>query len=346
MNQAAQHAPRAAGSAAKPPTQGALLHIENLKKHFPVRSGFWQRSVNWVHAVDSVTFDIMRGEVFGLVGETGCGKSTLAQVIVGIYPPTAGRIELDGVDLSDGSARRSKATKRKVQIVFQDPFWSLNPRKMIRDIIGEPLVVHKIAKPKSLALVGKVSELLEMVGIDRGRLYSYPHEFSGGERQRVAIARALALNPSLLLLDEPTSSIDTLSQAEILNLLIEIRNRFNLSYVLISHDLSVVQYLSDRIAVMYLGKIVEIGRTAEVFGGKFHPYTEALMRAVPMIHASGEVGQVQPLEGNVPSAINPPPGCRFAARCYKRKAVCTAEEPPLRDVTGGGHFVACHFPNL
>lgn len=326
--------------------QPVLLRVENLKKHFAVRSGFWQRSVSHVHAVDSVTFDIKRGEVFGLVGESGCGKSTLAQVIVGIYPPTSGRIELDGVDLSGQKSRRSKALKRKVQIVFQDPFWSLNPRKMIRDIVGEPLSVHRIVKPKSLELIAKVSELLEMVGIDRGRIYSYPHEFSGGERQRIAIARSLALNPSLLLLDEPTSSIDTLSQAEILNLLIEVRNRFNLSYVLISHDLSVVQYLSDRIAVMYLGKVAEIGRTAEVFGGRFHPYTEALMRAVPMIHASGEVGQVQPLEGNVPSAINPPPGCRFAARCYKKKDVCATDEPELRDVTGDGHFVACHFPNV
>ncbi len=321
----------------------ALLRVENLTKHFPVRAGFWQRSVKWVHAVDSVTFDIGRGEVFGLVGESGCGKSTLAQVIVGIYPPTQGRIELDGADLADGSVRGSKETKRKVQIVFQDPFWSLNPRKMVRDIVGEPLVVHRLARGPGL--VNKVSELLEMVGIDRGRIYSYPHEFSGGERQRIAIARALALDPSLLLLDEPTSSIDTLSQAEILNLLIEVRNRLRLSYVLISHDLSVVQYLSDRIAVMYLGKIAEIGRTADVFGRRLHPYTEALMRAVPMIHASGEVGQVQPLEGNVPSAIDPPPGCRFAARCYKGKDVCTTEEPALRDVEGRGHLVACHFPN-
>ncbi len=324
-------------------TPTPLLHVENLKKYFPVRSGFWQRTVKHVHAVDSVTFDIKRGEVFGLVGESGCGKSTLAQVIVGIYPPTAGRVELDGTNLADGSVRRSKETKRKVQIVFQDPFWSLNPRKMIRDIIGEPLAVHRVARGPDLAK--KAGELLEMVGIDRGRIYSYPHEFSGGERQRIAIARALALNPSLLLLDEPTSSIDTLSQAEILNLLIEVRNRFNLSYVLISHDLSVVQYLSDRIAVMYLGKVVEIGDTRGVFGGRLHPYTAALMQAVPMIHASGEVGQVQPLEGNVPSAIDPPPGCRFAARCYKKQEVCLAEEPPLRDVEGTGHLVACHFPN-
>ncbi len=320
-----------------------LVHVENLKKYFPVRSGFWQRSVRYVHAVDSVSFDIKRGEVFGLVGESGCGKSTLAQVIVGIYPPTAGRVELDGANLADPSVRRSKETKRKIQIVFQDPFWSLNPRKMIRDIIGEPLAVHRLAR--GLSLARKAGELLEMVGIDRGRIYSYPHEFSGGERQRIAIARALALSPSLLLLDEPTSSIDTLSQAEILNLLIEVRNRFNLSYVLISHDLSVVQYLSDRIAVMYLGKMVEIGDTRGVFGSRLHPYTEALMRAVPVIHASGEVGQVQPLEGNVPSAIDPPPGCRFAERCHKKQEICAAEEPPLRDVGGAGHLVACHFPN-
>lgn len=321
----------------------ALLRVDNLKKYFPVRGGFWQRSVKWVHAVDSVSFEIKRGEVLGLVGESGCGKTTLAQMIVGIYPPTEGRIELDGLDLGDSAVRRSLATKRKVQIVFQDPFWSLNPRKMIRDIVGEPLVVHRVAR--GTELVRRVGDLLEMVGIDRGRVFSYPHEFSGGERQRIAIARALALSPSLLLLDEPTSSIDTLSQAEILNLLIAVRNRFSLSYVLISHDLSVVHYLSDRIAVMYLGKIVEMGETHEVFERMLHPYTEALMQAVPMIHASGEVGRIKPLEGNVPSAINPPPGCRFHARCRKKRDICAAEEPPLRDA-GGGHLVACHFPNI
>ena len=323
-------------------SQDALLRVENLKKYFPIRTGFWRRTIKHVHAVDQVSLEVGRGEVLGLVGESGCGKSTLAQVIMGIYAPTEGNLYLDGVDVTDRTTRKSLAMKRKVQMVFQDPFWSLNPRKMVRDIVGEPLVVHKEAKGEELEQ--RIANLLEMVGLDGSRMFSYPHEFAGGERQRVAIARSLALNPSLLVLDEPTSSIDTLSQAGILNLLINVKNEMGLTYIVISHDLSVIYYLSDRIAVMYLGKVVELGRTEDVFLKMRHPYTQALMLAVPTITSGGEVGPIVSLEGNVPSAINPPAGCRFHDRCYKCRDICKSEEPILTDM-GGGYMVACHFPN-
>ena len=319
-----------------------LLRVRDLKKYFLIKTGFWQKTTKLVHAVDNVNLDIKKGEILGLVGESGCGKSTLAQVMVGIYPSTEGTIELEGVDISRSFSRNDLSIKRKMQIVFQDPFWSLNPRKMIRDVVGEPLKVHKITGREELT--GRVGELLEMVGIDKSRMFSYPHEFSGGERQRIAITRALTLNPKMLLLDEPTSSIDTISQAEILNLLLEIRSKFNLSYLLISHDLSVIYYLSDRIAVMYLGKIVEIGRTQDVFEKMYHPYTQALMKAVPVINKAGEVQKIAVLEGNVPSAVTPPSGCRFNTRCYKCQDICKGKEPELRDY-GDGHFAACYFAN-
>lgn len=319
-----------------------LLRVRGFKKYFLIKTGFWHKTTKLVHAVDNVNLDIKKGEVLGLVGESGCGKSTLAMVIVGIYPPTEGVIELEGVDISRSFSRNDLSIKRKMQIVFQDPFWSLDPRMIIRNVVCEPLEVHKITGRNEFT--GRVGELLEMVGISKSRMFSYPHEFSGGERQRISIARALALTPKMLLLDEPTSSIDTISQAEILNLLLEIRSKFNLSYLLISHDLSVIYYLSDRIAVMYLGKIVEIGRTQDVFEKMYHPYTQALMKAVPVINKAGEVQKIAVLEGDVPSAITPPLGCRFNTRCYKCQDICKVKEPELRDYRDE-HFAACHFVN-
>lgn len=319
----------------------SLLELRDVKKHFPIRTGFWQRQTRKVHAVDGVDLSLRAGDILGIVGETGCGKSTLAQLVMGIFRPTSGEILIDGRNIDDADAKRMEL-KRKVQIVFQDPFWSLNPRKSVRKIIEEPLAVHAVARGAELRARGE--ELFSLVGLDPVRLDSYPHEFAGGERQLIGIARAIALEPNLVLLDEPTSSIDTFSQAGILNLLLKLRERMNLSYILISHDLSVIHFLCDRIAVMYLGKIAELGPTREVFETPRHPYTRALMRAIPMIDAAGEVGSIHPIEGEIPSAIDPAPGCRFAGRCEKAQEICGKIQPELSDC-GGGHRVACHFPN-
>ena len=316
-----------------------LLRLESLVKHFPVRSGFWKQKVKSVHAVDGVDLAVDTGDILGIVGETGCGKSTLAQLVMGIYPPTSGRIILDGEDINSKNTD-SLAVKRKTQIVFQDPFWSLNPRKKVRSILEEPMKVHKIASGADLRR--KTEELFTMVGLDPQRIDEYPHEFAGGERQLIGIARAIALQPKLVLLDEPTSAIDTFSQAGILNLLMDLREKFGLSYILISHDLSVIHFLCDRIAVMYLGKIVETASTRELFELASHPYTEALMDAIPMINRSGGVNPVYPIEGEIPSAMDIAPGCRFASRCKKARDICRSDEPKLLEVSEG-HLAACHF---
>ncbi len=315
-----------------------LLVLKKVYKHFPLRVGFWQKTIKKVHAVDGVDLRLRRGEVLGIVGETGCGKSTLAQLIMGIYPTTAGNIFLNGQDLS--AIRKSRKVKRSVQMVFQDPFWSLNPRKTVRKILAEPFLVHRIASGKELNR--RTESLFSMVGLEPERLDSFPHEFAGGERQLIGIARSIALQPELVILDEPTSAIDTFSQAIILNLLLELRNKFNLSYILISHDLSVVHYLADRIAVMYLGKIVETGKVEDVFKSPSHPYTKALLRAIPVIDANGKVKPIEPIKGDIPSAIDPEPGCRFAGRCPEVFSTCNREDP-LSVSIGGGHFVACHL---
>ncbi|HSQ28166.1 MAG TPA: ABC transporter ATP-binding protein [Anaerolineales bacterium] len=318
-----------------------IVKIENLKKYFPVRSdALFSTSKSFVKAVDGVDLSIQPGEIIGLVGESGCGKTTLVNTLLRLEEPTEGNISFDGVDITRMSQKSLRDNVRKhIQIVFQDPFWSLNPRMLVRDVIGEPLIVHE--KMPLLELISRVEDLLETVGLPRDSVYKYPHEFSGGQRQRIAIARSLALQPKLVVLDEPTSSIDILSQAQILDLLMQLKEKLGLTYILISHDLSVVHYMSNRIIVMYLGKVVEQGPADTVFSTPVHPYTQALFNAIPSLEMDS-LDELQTLEGNVPSAIDPPSGCRFHTRCPVAIPICSQVEPVMQEV-GPNHLAACHL---
>jgi oligopeptide transport system ATP-binding protein len=316
-----------------------LLQVKNLKKYFPIKGGILSKTVGHVQAVDDISFDLYPGETVGLVGESGCGKSTAARTILRLIEPTGGEVFFEGQDILKLGKKPMRALRRQMQIIFQDPYASLNPRMTVASIVGEPLEIHKIAKGR--AKEERVANILEKVGLRPEHMRRYPHEFSGGQRQRIGIARALALNPKLIIGDEPVSALDVSIQAQVINLLEDLQREFNLTYLIIAHDLSVVEHISDRVAVMYLGKIVELATDRELYENPSHPYTEALLSAVPRPDPSIKKQRII-LPGDVPSPINPPSGCRFHTRCLYAKADCKTVEPPLQDV-GGGHYVACHY---
>ena len=319
-----------------------LLEIKHVKKYFPIRKGVLQREVARVHAVDDVSFAIREGETLGLVGESGCGKSTLGRTIVRLLVPTAGEIIFQGRSIERLSPRALRPLRREMQMVFQDPYASLNPRKRVGTIVGDPMRIHKLGSKKEQK--ARVEELLETVGLSPEHYNRFPHEFSGGQRQRIGIARALALQPKLVIADEPVSALDVSIQSQMLNLLEDLQNEFKLTYLFIAHDLGVVRHVSDRIAVMYLGKLVELSPAEELYQRPIMPYTEALLSAVPIPDPDLAAKRERiVLEGDVPSPIDPPSGCRFHPRCRYATGVCSEIEPPLVDY-GRGHLAACHHP--
>ena len=319
-----------------------LVRVRNLTKHFPITRGIlFQRQVGAVQAVDKVTFDIYKGETLGLVGASGCGKSTTGRTILQLYRPTSGKVFFRDVDLTQLRGEALRRMRRNMQMIFQDPYASLNPRMTVGAIVAEPLEVHNIGTPKERR--ERVQELLRLVGLNPYFVNRYPHEFSGGQRQRIGIARALALQPEFIVLDEPISALDVSIQAQVVNLLEELQEKFGLTYLFIAHDLSMVRHISDRTAVMYLGKVVELADRDELYTNPLHPYTQALLSAVPIPDPKKERQRKRIiLKGDVPSPVNPPSGCRFHTRCPLAKDICREQEPEWREVAPG-HWVACHL---
>ena len=318
-----------------------LLQVENLTMHFPIHRGVIRRQVGCVHAVDGVSFEVRRGETLGLVGESGCGKSTTGRTILQLYKPTAGHVFFNGIDLTTLSKEEIRFMRREMQMIFQDPYASLNPRMTIGSIVGEPLLVNGITDRKQIA--ESVEHLLRVVKLDPSFANRYPHEFSGGQRQRIGVARAIAMKPSLIICDEPISALDVSIQAQVVNLLEDLQKELNLTYLFIAHDLSMVKHISHRVAVMYLGIIVEIADRNSLYGRPLHPYTQALLSAVPIPDPRTDAKrQRKILTGDVPSPVTPPPGCRFHTRCWLAEEICRRERPELRKV-GPDHSVACHL---
>ena len=319
-----------------------LLSVRDLNKHFPIKSGIiFKKSSAYVHAVDGVSFDIYKGETLGLVGESGCGKSTTGRTILRLFKPTSGNVYFEGKDLATLSGNELRTMRKDLQMIFQDPYASLNPRMTVRQIIGEPMEIHNTYRGEEQ--LNRVKRLLELVGLNPAFVNRYPHEFSGGQRQRIGIARALALEPKLIVCDEPISALDVSIQAQVVNLLEDLQKEMGLTYLFIAHDLSMVRHISNRIAVMYLGIIIELAERNELYLNPLHPYSQALLSAVP--YPDPEIEEKRKriiLEGDVPSPVNPPSGCRFRTRCRFAKEICAQERPEFKEVKPG-HFVACHF---
>jgi peptide/nickel transport system ATP-binding protein len=336
--------------AAAPGDRDVILEVNGLQKYFPVTRGIvFRKKVGDVQAVDGLNFSLARGETLGLVGESGCGKSTTGRLLTRLLEPTGGRVVFEGKDITHASSHTMRPLRRDIQMIFQDPYSSLNPRHNIGTIVGAPFRIQGIETEKGVKR--SVQELLELVGLSPEHYNRYPHEFSGGQRQRIGIARTLALKPKLIVADEPVSALDVSIQAQVVNLMEDLQEELDLTYVMIAHDLSVVRHVSDRVAVMYLGKIVEMGERDDLYDRPRHPYTVAMLSAVPVPDTARRYNRERiRLTGDVPSPINPPPGCRFHTRCWKAQEVCRTEEPPLLQITSGpaattqGHAVACHFP--